>query len=341
MKTVDPLARAYRRRTPPPIKDYAALATEATALMRSESFAFRPADRRGLPGALVRLVKDIPTVVVPDLHARRDFLMALFELPLEGGQRLKDALDSGELQVLCLGDGFHAESRALERWQEAYQEYLGDWREHAAMNHEMTESMGLMEMVMHAKLRWPERFHFLKGNHENVKNESENGNFPFRKFVEEGDMVRSWVERFYGPDFLERYAQMELSLPLFAVGGRFLASHAEPARPYTEDEIINARLVPETVRGLTWTDNNRAEPGTVPALLARFLPEVDRPVYLSGHRTISGYYRERSDGAHLQIHNPSKRIVAWVMPDRDVNPAVDIGEIRGPVPDGTRSRGSD
>lgn len=341
MKNVDPIARAYRRRTPPQLREYAQLATEAAALMRAENPALRPTDRRGLSGALVRLRGNLPTVVVPDLHARRDFLMALFELPLESGGRLKDALDSGELQVLCLGDGFHAESRALERWREAYKEYLGDWREHAAMDREMTESMGLMEMVMRAKLRWPEGFHFLKGNHENIRNEEDNGNFPFRKFVEEGEMVRTWVERFYGPVFMDAYAEMELTLPLFAVGGRFLASHAEPARPFSEDELINARLSPDTVRGLTWTDNNRAEPGTVAALLARFLPSASRPVYFTGHRAISGFYRERSDGAHLQIHNPDKRIVAWVMPDRDVDPSVDIGEIRGLVPEGTRSRGSD
>ena len=43
---------------------------------------------------------------------------------------------------------------------------------------------------------------------------------------------------------------------------------------------------------------------------------------------VPGLYWERSEGYHLQIHNPGKYVVAWAMPDRDVEPSLDIGEIR-------------
>jgi serine/threonine protein kinase len=39
-------------------------------------------------------------------------------------------------------------------------------------------------------------------------------------------------------------------------------------------------------------------------------------------------YRERSGGYHLQIHNPNRYVVAWAMPERDLEPEFDIGEIR-------------
>ncbi len=328
MKPRNPMVTAFLRPGPPPAAGYAALIDAATAVLLAESPDMRPTDARGLPGGLLRLDPALPTIIVPDLHARTGFFLSLMESPLPGGGTVRDALAAGQLQLLCLGDGFHAEARAIDRWKAALEEYLDGYRHHAAMDQEMAESMALMEMVMVAKISFPRHFHFLKGNHENVMNEEGNGNHPFRKFVFEGDMVLGWLRQFYGDEFLGRYAAFERALPLFAIGGRFLASHAEPERPYTESEIIDARSLPEVVLGLTWTDNDAAQPGSVTGLLRRFLPGVAGPRFFTGHRVVPALYRERSGGSHLQIHNPRKYVVAWVMPDRDVEPSLDIGEIR-------------
>lgn len=322
------MVRAYTRTAPPPADEFGELADSAAAALGSEPGATRPVDSRGAPGGLVRLDPRLPTVIVPDLHARTGFMLSLLGSPLPEGGAVVDALASGRLQVLCLGDGFHAEARAVERWNAAYGEFRDGYRRHAAMDEEMTESMALMEMVMRAKLAFPGYFHFLKGNHENVLNEEGRGNHPFRKFALEGEMVLAWLRKFYGDELILRYAAFERSLPLFAVGGRFLASHAEPARPFSVAEIVDARELPEVGLGLTWTDNGAAEPDSVRTLLSRFLPDIGYPRYFTGHRTVPGLFRERSGGSHLQIHNPGRYVVAWAMPDRDVEPTLDIGEIR-------------
>lgn len=328
MRLREALVRAFLRRTPPPPEEFGALAEAATAVLRSEPMELRPMDTRGLPGGLLRLDPRLPTIIVPDLHARTGFFLSLMETALPGGRRVRDALAAGELQLLCLGDGFHAESRAQARWKAAYVEYVEGYRKRSAMEEEMAESMGLMEMVMRAKLAFPSCFHFLKGNHENVLNEEGNGNHPFRKFAREGEMVLAYLSRFYSETFLTRYAAFEASLPLFAVGSRFLASHAEPERAYSTAELVDARRTPSVVAGLTWTDNDAAESGSVGALLSRFLPDVARPRLFSGHRAVSGLYRERRGGYLLQIHNPDRFVVAWAMPDRDIEPDLDIGQIR-------------
>jgi len=241
-----------------------------------------------------------------------------------------DALAAGKLQILCLGDGFHAEARAAERWSRAYEEYIGGYRERRAMDEEMRESLSLMEMVMACKIAYPERFHFLKGNHENVLDEEGGGNHSFGKFAEEGAMVAEYMERFYGPELTAGYAAFENALPLFAAGGRFLASHAEPARAFSEEELIDAPNRPEVILGLTWTDNGAADPGAVPGLLDRFLPGDPDARYFTGHRPVPmrKRYRERSGGRHLQIHAPDSYNVAWVMPDRPFDKDLDIGAIR-------------
>lgn len=41
-------------------------------------------------------------------------------------------------------------------------------------------------MIMVLKTGFPAHFHFLKGNHENIKNDLGGGNSPFRKLVSEG-----------------------------------------------------------------------------------------------------------------------------------------------------------
>lgn len=328
MTVRDAMLRAFLREGPPAASEYLPLIEAATAALRSEAPDRRPTTIRGRPGGLIMLEKDLPTIVVPDLHARRGFFISLMESRLPGGGTVLEALGQGSLQLLCLGDGFHAEARAIERWKAAYAEYAGNYRERAAMDQEMAESMGLMEMAMLAKINFPRHFHFLKGNHENVLNEEGQGNHPFRKFVQEGDMVYAYLDAFYGRDFIQAYAGFEKSLPLFAVGARFLASHAEPARAYALEELVNAPHFPEVVLGLTWTDNGAAEPGSVQALLSRLLPGQEKPRFLTGHRTIPGLYRERSGGYHLQIHNPSRYVVAWAMPERDLEPEFDIGEIR-------------
>ena len=328
MSAAEAVRAAFLRRGLPDREEYLAKVEAASDALDAEGGPGRPRDSRGLPGGLVRLAGDAPTILLPDLHARTDLLASVLFQPLPEGQTVLDALGEGALQILCLGDGFHAESRALDRWKRAYQEFAGGYAKHKAMDQEMRESLSLMEMVLVCKAAYPGRFHFLKGNHENVLNEEGNGNHPFRKFALEGMMVTSWLERFYGRDFLERYAGFERRLPLFATGPRFLASHAEPQRAYSEMELIDARLDPGTVLGLTWTDNGAADPRAVPVLLDRFLPGIPGARYFTGHRAIRGVYRELSGGRHLQIHNPDRFVVAWVMPGRDFDPELDIGEIR-------------
>jgi len=295
--------------------------------LRAEEPTLRPVDRQGLSGGLLQLDPALPTLIVPDLHARMDFFVSIFEYTVLENLTIGQALNDGSIQLLCLGDGFHAEKRAYDRWQAALKEFIGGFKKHKAMDAEMRESLGLMEMVMQAKLAWPNHFHFIKGNHENILNENADGNYAFRKFAFEGDMVRDWVSRFYGDEFLYRYADFEKSLPLFVVGGRFLASHAEPARFHERDELINFRDHPDLVSDLIWTDNDAAEEDSVERMLAHYLKDHGDAVYFGGHRTISGRYRLRAGGRFIQIHNPDRFNAAWVMADRPFDPDSDIGEI--------------
>jgi hypothetical protein len=302
------------RPTPPEPGPFAEVVLRATEALASEPQEVRPANSQGLPGGLVTLRADLPTIIVPDLHARMDFLMGVLRWPLAGGVPVLELLASGELQLLCLGDGVHAEGRAIRRWRAAFREFLGGFQKHASMDEEMKESLGLMEMVMELKCGLASQFHFLKGNHENITNEEGEGNHPFVKFVQEGLMVADYMERFYGGELLQTYSRFEKTLPLLASGRGFLASHAEPAEFFLREQVIRYREFPEVVYGLTWTENDQAEPDSVQRMLEHYLGDEggSEGFYFGGHRPVRERYRLRSDGRYVQIHDPDRWIVALI-----------------------------
>jgi hypothetical protein len=314
--------RIASRGLPPEAGAFLSTIRAALEVMREEPEQRRPHDSADRPGGLVRL-EELPTVVVPDLHARREFFLRVLALPLAGGPLL-ELLSRGEAQLICVGDGVHAEGRAVQRWKQAFKEFSGLYKRHAAMDEEMSESFGLMEMVMRLKREYPGAFHFLKGNHENILNEEGRGNHPFRKFAFEGEMVRDYVERFYGSEVLEAYADFERELPLLTAARNYLVSHAEPARYFAPGELIEYREHDEVVYGLTWTPNEGAEEGSVEQMLSEYCPEAEEPYYFGGHRPVSGRYALRAGGRYVQLHNPEGNAVAVLYPDRRIEPERDI-----------------
>lgn len=325
------LEQIFRRPAPPEPAVLESAARRAAEALAGEPAERRPPDAQGRPGGLVRLDPGLPTLIVPDLHARLDFLFSLLGRRPAGGRTVLERLAAGELQLLCLGDGMHAEARAAARWLKALREFSGGFRRHAAMDQEMRESLGLMQLVMELKAALPGRFHFLKGNHENIANEEGGGNHPFAKFALEGELVADYMLRFYGEEVLAAHYRFEKELPLLAAGRGFLASHAEPARAYTQEQVAGYRKDPEVVYGLTWTGNGQAEPGSVERMLEHYLGCPQTCYYFGGHRPVEGGYR--LSGRYVQIHDPERWVVALLPAegeidlDRDIVEVEDIGEV--------------
>ena len=321
------LSELATRQVPPTPESLERSLAVARLTYKQENADIRPADDSNQPGGLVKLRHDLDTIIIPDLHARRDFLLALFSMPGKNAPTVLDELEEGLVQVVCVGDGFHAEGRAAMRWRKAFEEFTHAYKTHKNIDLEMTESLALMEMIMELKVSYPDYFHFLKGNHENILNENGNGNYPFGKYAYEGEMVADYMKMFYGEELTYEYAFFEKDLPVFVIGKNFLVSHAEPERFFTEDEIINYRNKPEVIYGLTWTADDAAEEGSVQAMLEHYLGSLDDVYYFGGHRPVSELYNKRALGQYIQLHNPYKFIVCRVPCDKDFDPDTDIIEI--------------
>ncbi len=298
-------------------------------ILVNENPLIRFPDDNGLPGGLLLLNPEIPVVVVPDLHARREFLYKVMMWVTPDGKRVLERLIDHSIQVLCLGDGFHSEKRGYFRWVNSFEEFQTSFKRHKNMDQEMCESLGLMEMVMLLKQAFPNQFHFLKGNHENIRNEEARGNHPFGKFVYEGEMVKQWVLKFLGEEFINEYAEFEYLLPYMAIGKNIMASHAEPLDFYLPEDVINIQEDDLMKEGLTWTQNDKSIPGTVKKYLEYYSKEYDRPLYryLGGHRTITGKYKLRADSLFIQIHNPEKMQVFYSDPSEIPDPEVHMIDV--------------
>lgn len=309
-------------------EDFLTLLERINQLFLSENKMIRPDSDSGEPGGIINLQPGIPTIIVPDLHGRREFLGELINQKTQTGTIL-DLLEKKALQVICVGDGFHKELDAKERWLAALKEYEKSYKKHKNIDQEMIENLSLMEIVIRLKLAFPENFHFLKGNHENIRNEETGGDHPFRKFALEGDMVKTWTLQFLGRDFLEQYSKFEKQLPLLAIGENFLISHAEPQRFFEDEEIRNYHS--DAVHGLTWTANGESEEGSVEQMLNYYVPhkKMNEKLYFGGHRIIMEKYKLRSQGFYVQIHNPWKYQVAFIKPDKAIDLERDIIELTG------------
>lgn len=277
----------------------------------------------------------LPLIVVPDLHARCYFIKDILECTLpadfcsrENGKSLtvREALKNGAVRVVCVGDALHSEMRGRQRWMKAYLQTRLCIKAGDAMTSEMTEGLSLLMEVMKLKCEYPASFHFLKGNHENIRNRLGGGDYPFCKFTDEGAMTNEFMRQVFGEDVIYIIGCFEDALPLAATVNNCAISHAEPKNAFTREEIINARLDDNRVEALTWTANDEAEEGAVAAVMKAL--GCQSGVYITGHRPVSAQYNLRAGGLLVQIHNPEKEQIALVRTGRKFNPKTDILELK-------------
>lgn len=337
------------------------VADGAASTLETEVTDYRPANVFNSVGGLIDFTspshKKLPLIIVPDMHARAYFLRNIlnFKLPENflsdgesGEQAAKDetsgnaetpentgkpvtvfeALTKGLVRIVFVGDLLHSELRCRLRWMEALVEFKNHIYNGKAMTEEMQEGLTLLSMIMELKIAFPEFVHILKGNHENIMNLRSPGDYPFRKFANEGEMVRQFMSQVYGDDILMIISCFEKNLPLAAIFPDCIISHAEPVRAFSRDELINGMDIDDVIRGLTWTENNAAKEGSVKEMLDAMTLNR-QSLYFGGHRPIQGSYVLRQKGRYVQIHNPDMQYITLVYKnkpfdlDRDI---VRVGE---------------
>ncbi|MGC8880994.1 MAG: hypothetical protein ACP5OX_01930 [Minisyncoccia bacterium] len=262
-------------------------------ILENEPENIRPKDKNGNPGGIIKLKKNISTILIPDLHGRRGFLFKILNNKDEKGITNLEKLLKGEIQIVCLGDGLHTENpiKSPERWKKAQKEIFEEKKYITpSMEEEMADSFGTMIMIMKLKELAPENFHYLRGNHDDI-NETY---APFAKYAFESSMTKEFVLEKFGQEFLQKYSKFEEKLPFLAEGNNFLVSHTLPLS-YPDIEKIKEKALNynnnkrEKFLEFCWTRD--AE------VFANFPKEnmkdrENNPFYFYGHDKLNGSLRE-------------------------------------------------
>lgn len=310
----------------PQADDLLSLLHKVIEVLLNENNSYRPYFGGEL-GSLLEFHDSLPTIIVPDLHARYRFLTALLEYKIEN-ESIFALLEQKKIRLIFLGDGLHTEIFFKERWLKAFDEYLKGNNTNSYIKAEMAEGLTLMTNIMNLKIAYPEFVHFLKGNHENILNEESYGNIPFGKHVMEGEMVKEFMLSYYGKEITELYASFEYLLPLFVIGKAYLLSHAEPAKAYSKKQLIEAKKHPKIIEGLTWTKNNQVSGDAVLALLKKFQKDYPDALYFVGHRYVENRLSYRAKGKLVQLHNPRLNQFLYLKPGELFNEEKNLIEIK-------------
>lgn len=160
-------------------------------------------------GALLTLTSNIPLIIVSDSHGlRKAFHEFLFEKKYIENSTNFDLLMQGKIEILMLGDALHSENRSL--WANTLiDEYMSQYVHHSfygdmpAAEKEMADSLGLIAAIMTLLVNSPQ-FYYLKGNHDNIRNTTEDGNCKVVKYLDNADhgegailkaALESWIVR--------------------------------------------------------------------------------------------------------------------------------------------------
>ena len=322
----------------PSTKTISSLAQTVCEVLSSDNESYRPLNCMGEPGSLLDFTKDsfsLPTILVPDIHARPDFIKNILNCRLpkkfcgqtEEGKKytVLQALEKKLIQVVCVGDAIHTELYAA-RWKLISLEFEKGDCAGFFMQQEMILCLSTLCTLMELKCKFPQNFHFLKGNHENILNCSFGGDFAFCKYANEGEMVKLFMQEQYGEKVLNLIAKYENLLPLMVAGKNFVVSHAEPAEAFSREQIIDAKYEDNVVQGLIWTRNGQVKEPTAAAIMIELLGKqaAKKSFYFAGHRPVKENYATRQDGKLIQIHNPKKQNIFLIHTDRKFNFKKDI-----------------
>lgn len=306
------------------------LLSDVCKVLSSESSSYRPVNCIDETGSLLEFKEPLSTVIVPDLHARPDFIENIlsYNLPEDfcGVEcTVQQALKNKKINVICVGDAIHTELFA-QRWKSIMTEFEEGNYSGKMMKEEMLLGLSTLCGIIKLKIDYPENFHFLKGNHENILNLDFGGDYSFCKYADEGEMVKLFIGQYYDEELLQQISQYENLLPLIAAGKNYVVSHAEPADFFTREQLIDAKFEENVVEGLIWTKNGQVTEDTCKFIMNELLGKTNakKAFYFAGHRPVKENYSTRQNGVFVQLHNPHKQNIALIYKDKKFDAEKDI-----------------
>jgi len=208
----------------PVVKDTQSLSLPEKAIKIINESKYRSLDTEGRPGGLIEFNENIRPVIIGDLHGAFENLSGIVE-------KNKDDLDQGRAYILILGDLVHDDEVGFLR--------------------EMGPSLKVIDYVFNLIIKYPERIFILRGNHDTFDENL------VRHGINQGAELLCHILEKRGIEFAKNVEIFFDSLPVFFIGGEFVAAHAGPVRGgITRDQLVNIRKYKTKYRELIWNRVN-------------------------------------------------------------------------------------
>ncbi len=203
---------------------------EVNAVLRQEPC--RTKNRMGNPGGLVEITGNAVPVIVGDLHAQVDNLLKILS-----ENCLLDCLRMKTAQLIILGDAVHSENiDEMDKFE---------------------TSMLIMDLIFQLKLKFPENFFYIRGNHDSFNHEINKNGFL------QGVLFQETLLEQRGSEYVEEMKIFYEQLPYIICSDSFIACHAGPPRNgISKDDLINIADNRKLAEELT---NNRLRRTNYPA----------------------------------------------------------------------------
>jgi len=183
-------------------------------------------DDEGLPGGLIELPENVRPIIVGDLHANLENLMAIIDH--EGN---KADLESGRAAILFIGDSVHDDR-------------TGHMRETAG-------SIKILDYIIRFIVDHPGNAYYIRGNHDTFDHRLR------KSGIAQGIEFRDAMIVSHGEEFAAAVGRFFEALPVFIIGHDFVMTHAGPPRGgLVREEVINIKRYPEKYHQLMWNRVN-------------------------------------------------------------------------------------
>lgn len=225
-------------------------------LLKNE--AHRPKNDKNIAGGLVELPPQTIPIIVGDLHAQVDNLLKILS-----EKCVLDCLRSNTATLIIMGDAIHS-----EKVQEMDQ---------------FETSMLIMDLIFRFKLRFPDNFFYIRGNHDSFSPEINKNGFL------QGELFQEALRSIRGDEYVLEMQRFYDNLAYVITSKEYLCCHAGPPRKKVKrKDIINILPNDKLAKDLTGNrlkNSNRLH-GYSKADVKRFRKDVKLPpkaTFLVGH----------------------------------------------------------
>ncbi len=267
---------------------------------------------------VVWLFQRVPVYALQDVHADSGMIVRFLErkVPDAGGSiTLFDALRQGKANAVLLGDVAH--SQGSDHWISGRKGSLHATKE------ELAASMNTQQMAFDLVSEFPNRFVWVRGNHDAQRQTSFGVNNGKNLAIAEA------MKKNFGDDVYSEWIQTEDALPYLAANSFVYLSHAAPAGGV---KISDVRKKQESVfKKMAGTENRHdSREGMSEEAMRNHMDKISNQlpfereqhwIWVIGHKPTDGekeIYRLQSSERLLQIDQREGEVYAVIHPDGTV-----------------------